>query len=136
MVSLWLWAFCMCPVSKGSQNSEWRNIHHLTDWQRHEFRNIQYFLGTNRDISTKQLYEDNQWLSACRILIRGGKLSVSKSQTHGFHSIAGSHTLIYLLKEFRSTSAGLYTNSSRSYLKIVSSTPRRARRYTYCGILN
>lgn len=42
-----------------------------------------------------------------------------------FHSMAGSITLIYLLKEFRSISAGMYTNSSRSYLKMASGTPRR-----------
>ncbi|WP_297022196.1 hypothetical protein, partial [uncultured Dialister sp.] len=42
-----------------------------------------------------------------------------------FHSMAGSHILIYLLKEFRSISAGMYTNSSRSYLKMASGTPRR-----------
>jgi hypothetical protein len=39
--------------------------------------------------------------------------------------MAGSHILIYLLKEFRSISAGMYTNSSRSYLKMASGTPRR-----------
>ena len=40
--------------------------------------------------------------------------------------MAGSHILlIYLLKEFRRISAGMYTNSSRSYLKMASGTPRR-----------
>ena len=39
--------------------------------------------------------------------------------------MAGSLILIYLLKEFRSILAGMYTDGPRYYLKMASGTPRR-----------